>query len=73
MPMYYISRKGFGSTSYQVVYEDVKTRTSKGYPITYELIALPPEYGTWDEAREVVERLNTQSTGYPYSAVYHAV
>lgn len=73
MPMYYISRKDFGSTTYQVVYEDVKTRTSKGYPIMYELKVLPTEYGTWEEAQEVVEQLNRQSVGYPYSSIFHTV
>jgi hypothetical protein len=73
MPMYYIARKDLGSTSYQVVYEDVKTRTSKGYPITYELKVLPTEYETWEEAQVVVEHLNTQSVGYPYSSIFHAV
>lgn len=73
MPMYYISRKGIEATSYQVVYEDVKTRTSKGYPISYELKVLPTEYSTWDEAQEAVESLNNQSNGFPYCAVYHAI
>jgi hypothetical protein len=73
MPMYYISRKNFGPTTYQVVYEDVKTRTSKGYPIMYELKVLPTEYETWEEAQEVVEHLNSQSVGYPYSSIFHTM
>jgi hypothetical protein len=55
---YFVAKKKHASEPYRVVFQEVKTRTSKGYPLTYELKPLPEEYATWEEAYAASERLN---------------
>jgi hypothetical protein len=61
MTTYFINRRGGASEPFTIVYREVKTRTRKGYPITYELKALPGEYDTWEEALQNAQRLNSDA------------
>jgi hypothetical protein len=61
---YFVNKRRRVSEPYRVVYPEVKARTSKGQPITFELIPLPEEYRTWEEALEASQQLNA---GRPYS------
>ncbi len=60
MTKYFISKRTFASDPYHIVFREVKTRTRKGYPITYELKTLPEEFKTWEEALAVAEELNAE-------------
>ncbi len=55
---YFVAKKIRASDPYRVVFQEVKTRTSKGYPLTYEYKPLPEEYDTWEDAYAASERLN---------------
>lgn len=61
MATYFVNRRGVASEPYTIVYREVKTRTSKGYPITYELKAVPGDYDTWEEALLKAQRLNSDA------------
>ncbi len=65
MTTYFVNRRSLSTEPYKVVYPEVKTRTSKGYPITFEFIELPEEYNTWEEALEATQRLNASA---PYTS-----
>jgi hypothetical protein len=55
---YFVSTRNSASSPFKIVYREVKIRTSKGYPLTYEWKALPEEYATWEEAFVETEKLN---------------
>ena len=55
---YFVSTRNSASDPFKIVYREVKIRTSKGYPLTYEWKALPEEYATWEEALAATEKLN---------------
>jgi hypothetical protein len=63
---YFVSKRKSTSEPFRIVYREVKTHTSKGYPLTYELKALPEEFQTWEEAMAATERLNAgkSKSGY---------
>lgn len=61
MAAYFINKRSLSTQPYQIVFREVKTRTSKGYPISYELIPLPEKYHTWEEALEATRKLNAPS------------
>ena len=67
MPIYHIARNTGEKNSFNVVYEDVRTRTSKGYPLTYEVKSLPGEFQSWEDAHLVVNQLNAEG----YSPIRH--
>lgn len=56
---YFVCKRNSSTEPFRVVYREVKTRTSKGYPLTYELCSLPEAYATWEEALAAIERLNS--------------
>jgi hypothetical protein len=58
MTKYFVSKRTFATDPFQIVFREVKTRTHKGYPITYELKTLAGEYATWEEALAIAEKLN---------------
>jgi hypothetical protein len=60
MITFYISRRRFTSDPFKVVYREVKTRTRKGYPLTYELKALAGDYQTWEEAQSAISGLSPE-------------
>jgi hypothetical protein len=55
---YFVSTRNSASAPFKVVYREVKIRTCKGYPLTYEWKALPEDYATWEEAFAETEKLN---------------
>lgn len=55
---YFISKRYSAGEPYRIVYREVKTHTSKGYPLTYEIKSLPEEYATWEEALAATEQMN---------------
>lgn len=57
---YFVSKRNCASEPFKVVYREVKSHTSKGYPLSYELKALPEEYATWEEALAAIEMLNAR-------------
>jgi hypothetical protein len=63
---YYVAKRNNADEPFKIVYREVKTRTRKGYPLTYELRSLPGEYLTLEEALEATEKLNAgfQTSGY---------
>jgi hypothetical protein len=64
---YFVSKRNSSTEPFRVVYREVKTRTHKGYPLTYELCSLPEAYATWEEAVAAIEKLN--STPAPAGAI----
>ena len=61
MAIYFVGRRQFSSDPFRIVYKEVKTRTRKGNPLTFELKSLEAEYQTWEEAWKAVAELNTGS------------
>lgn len=61
MTTYYVNRRSVATEPYTIVYREVRTRTSKGYPITYELKSLPGEYNTWEDALLILQRLDSDA------------
>ena len=57
---YFVSKRNCASEPFRIVYNEVKSHTSKGYPLSYELKALPEEYATWEEALAATESLNSR-------------
>lgn len=57
MGSYFISRRSAPSEPFRLVYREVKTRTRKGYPLTFEITPLEGEYATWEEAQAALEAL----------------
>lgn len=57
MTSLFVSNRHPASHTYQILYSEVKTRTLKGYPVTYEMKSLPGDYPTWEDAFEALNRL----------------
>jgi hypothetical protein len=58
MPTYFINRRSVAAEPYSIVYREVRTRTTKGYPVTYELKSVPGEFDTWEDALLNLQRLD---------------
>jgi hypothetical protein len=63
----FVSNRNMPSQTYQIRYPEVKTRTLKGYPVTYEMKSLPGDYPSWAEALEALNRLTISSSDYGQS------
>ena len=63
MATLFVSNRDQTSQTYQILYPEVKTRTLKGYPVTYEMKSLPGDYPSWEDALEALNRL-TGNTNY---------
>lgn len=62
MTTYFVNKRSRStSEEYQIVYRQVKTRTHKGYPVSYELVSLPENYKTWEEAMQASKKLNAEA------------
>jgi hypothetical protein len=56
--VYFVWKRPAVPGPYRIVHREVKRRTSKGYPITFALKAIPGEYETWEKAQSIADRLN---------------
>jgi hypothetical protein len=56
--VYFVWTKPATSAPFRVARREVKTRTSKGYPISYILICVPRGYESWERAQRAADRLN---------------
>jgi hypothetical protein len=60
-PTYFVWKGPTLSDPYRVVYREVKTRTRKGTPITYELKSMLEEYESWEIAQRVADSMNADT------------
>ena len=58
--MYFVWKKPLPDHTYQVVRREVRARTRKGYPISYELKSIPGEFESWERAQAMAEEFNRQ-------------
>lgn len=61
--VYFVWRDPQPHAPFRVVYRQVKTRTRKGTPITYEWRSSPDAYETWETAKYAADKLNEAGTG----------
>ncbi|HLE13616.1 MAG TPA: hypothetical protein VI776_02625 [Anaerolineales bacterium] len=57
-PPYFVWKSPAMGMAYRVVRREVKTRTSKGHPVTYMLKSVPRVFESWEKAQQVADRLN---------------
>lgn len=57
---YFVWKKPPPDHTYQVVRREVRARTLKGYPISYELRSIPGDFESWERAQAVAEEFNRQ-------------
>ena len=55
---YFVWKRPSCPASFRVVHREVKSRTQKGYPISFALMAIPGEYDEWEAAQHMADQLN---------------
>lgn len=58
--IYFVWQTPCGSKPYRVVLREVRTRTQKGYPISYSLKSLPEAFDTREKAQFYADQLNRE-------------
>jgi hypothetical protein len=58
--IYFVWQTPCGLKPYRVVVREVRTRTQKGYPISYSLKSLPEAFETREKAQFFADQLNRE-------------
>ena len=58
--VYFVWKEPAAGQPFHVARREVKSRTSKGYPITFLLKCIPQRYASWEKAQRAADSLNQE-------------